>query len=41
MSAAPIHHAAINIFFTLTTVVVNFGMAFLLLAASDWAISHS
>lgn len=33
-----VRHAAINIFFTLTTVVVNFGMAFLLLAAADWAV---
>jgi sterol desaturase/sphingolipid hydroxylase (fatty acid hydroxylase superfamily) len=29
-------HALINIFFTLTTVVVNFSMAFILVKASDW-----
>lgn len=31
------HHAAINIFFTITTIVVNFAMAFLLLMAAEWA----
>lgn len=35
-----LHHAAINIFFTLTTVAVNFGMAFMLLGAADWAVAH-
>ena len=29
-------HALPNIFFTLTTVAVNFALAFLLLQASDW-----
>jgi len=29
-------HAVPNIFFTLTTVVINFALAFLLLATSDW-----
>lgn len=33
-------HAAINIFFTVTTVVINFLMAFMLLRASDWAVNH-
>jgi sterol desaturase/sphingolipid hydroxylase (fatty acid hydroxylase superfamily) len=33
-------HAGINIFFTLTTVAVNFGMAFLLLLAADWATAR-
>lgn len=33
-------HAAINIFFTLTTVVVNFSMAFVLVMASDWAVAN-
>jgi sterol desaturase/sphingolipid hydroxylase (fatty acid hydroxylase superfamily) len=33
-------HAGINIFFTLTTIVVNFFMAFILLRASDWAITN-
>jgi sterol desaturase/sphingolipid hydroxylase (fatty acid hydroxylase superfamily) len=30
-------HGAINIFFTLTTVVVNFALAFMLIGASEWA----
>ena len=29
-------HAIPNIFFTLTTIVINFGLAFLLLGTSDW-----
>jgi sterol desaturase/sphingolipid hydroxylase (fatty acid hydroxylase superfamily) len=33
-------HAGINIFFTLTTIIVNFFMAFILLRASDWAIAN-
>lgn len=33
-------HAAINIFFTVTTVVINFLMAFLLLRSSEWAVAH-
>ncbi|CAN5654719.1 sterol desaturase family protein [soil metagenome] len=35
-----LHHAGINIFFTLTTIVVNFLLAFVLLQTSDWAIHH-
>lgn len=35
-----VQHAAINIFFTLTTIVVNFVMAFLLLMTSDHAVTH-
>lgn len=35
-----LHHAGINIFFTLTTIVVNFLLAFILLQTSDWAIRH-
>lgn len=31
------HHAAINVFFTLTTIVVNFALAFLLLLAAEWS----
>lgn len=31
-------HAGINLFFTLTTIVVNFCMAFLLVRASAWAV---
>ncbi len=34
------HHAGINIFFTLTTIVVNFALAFILLQTSDWAVRH-
>jgi sterol desaturase/sphingolipid hydroxylase (fatty acid hydroxylase superfamily) len=34
-------HAIINIFFTLTTVVINFGMAFLLVASSDWVVANN
>lgn len=33
-------HAGLNIFFTLTTVVVNFALAFLLLLAADWATAR-
>ncbi len=32
------HHAGINIFFTLTTIVVNFILAFILLQVADWTI---
>ncbi len=35
-----IHHAGINIFFTFTTIVVNFVLAFILLQTSDWAVRH-
>jgi len=34
------HHAGINIFFTLTTIVVNFALAFILLMAADWATNN-
>lgn len=30
-------HAVVNLFFTATTIVVNFALAFLLMMASDWA----
>lgn len=33
-------HALVNFFFTGTTVVVNFALAFLLLLASEWAIAN-
>ncbi len=33
-------HAGINFFFTFTTIVVNFALAFLLVMASDWAVSQ-
>jgi len=34
-------HSGINIFFTLTTIVVNFVMAFLLFLAAEWVVSHN
>lgn len=33
-------HALVNFFFTFTTIVVNFALAFLLLRASEWAIAR-
>ena len=33
-------HAAINIFFTLTTVAVNFALAFILVKSSDWVVAN-
>jgi sterol desaturase/sphingolipid hydroxylase (fatty acid hydroxylase superfamily) len=41
----PIHysrwkHAGINIFFTLTTVIINFAFASLILLSSDWAVAN-
>ena len=33
-------HAVPNIFFTLTTVVINFALAFLLLKSSDWVAAN-
>jgi len=33
-------HAGINIFFTLTTIVINFLLAFILVKTSDWAVAH-
>lgn len=32
-------HAGINFFFTLTTIVVNFVLAFILVATSDWVVA--
>ncbi|HLN93997.1 MAG TPA: sterol desaturase family protein [Flavobacterium sp.] len=34
------HHAGINLFFTGTTILVNFVMAFLLLQTAEWATAH-
>lgn len=34
-------HAGPNIFFTLTTIIVNFVLAFILLKTSDWTIENS
>jgi sterol desaturase/sphingolipid hydroxylase (fatty acid hydroxylase superfamily) len=33
-------HAGINFFFTLTTILVNFPLAFILVKASTWAVAH-
>ncbi|HPJ09036.1 MAG TPA: sterol desaturase family protein [Flavobacterium sp.] len=33
-------HAGLNIFFTLTTIAVNFVLAFILLLAADWTMQH-
>jgi len=33
-------HAGINIFFTLTTIIVNFFLAFILVKSSDWAVAN-
>lgn len=33
-------HAGVNFFFTLTTIVVNFALAFILLRTSDWAVAN-
>jgi len=34
-------HSGINIFFTVTTVVVNFVMAFILFLATEWVVAHN
>ena len=47
-SAAPLvrfryakwQHAAVNFFFTATTIVVNFALAFILLRTSDWVVAN-
>ena len=33
-------HALVNLFFTVTTIVVNFLLAFVLLRGSEWAVAH-
>lgn len=33
-------HAGINVFFTLTTIIVNFMLAFVLIATSEWAVTN-
>jgi sterol desaturase/sphingolipid hydroxylase (fatty acid hydroxylase superfamily) len=35
-----VKHAGLNIFFTITTILVNFPLAFILVKASDWVITH-
>ncbi len=34
-------HAGLNLFFTFTTIIVNFCLAFLLVKASDWTLNHN
>jgi sterol desaturase/sphingolipid hydroxylase (fatty acid hydroxylase superfamily) len=34
-------HALPNFFFTLTTILINFSMAFLLLSTSDWTVNNN
>lgn len=34
-------HALPNLFFTLTTIVINFALAFLLLTTSDWVAANN
>jgi sterol desaturase/sphingolipid hydroxylase (fatty acid hydroxylase superfamily) len=34
------HHATINIFLTLTTIVINFLLAFVLLKTADWTVAN-
>lgn len=33
-------HAGVNFFFTLTTILVNFPLAFILVKSSNWAVDH-
>lgn len=35
-----VRHALVNLFFTFTTVLVNFALAFVLLYAADWAVAR-
>ena len=35
------NHALPNLFFTLTTIIINFILAFILLTASDWVVNNS
>lgn len=35
------NHAGLNIFFTLTTIVINFALAFILLKTADWTIENN
>ncbi len=35
-----IKHAGINIFFTITSIIVNFALAFILLKSADWAVQN-
>src|SRR6478752_973496 len=33
-------HAGVNIFFTVTTIIVNFAFAILIVLSSDWCVEH-
>lgn len=33
-------HASVNIFFTITTIIINFGFALVIVFASDWCLAH-
>ena len=33
-------HAIPNIFFTITTIIINFGLAFILLSSADWVVAN-
>ena len=35
------NHACINLFLTLTTIIINFSLAFILLKSSDWTIANN
>jgi sterol desaturase/sphingolipid hydroxylase (fatty acid hydroxylase superfamily) len=35
-----VKHASLNIFFTITTIIINFVMAFILLLTADFAVTH-
>ncbi len=34
-------HAGINIFFTITTIIINFVLAFILVKSADWAVANN
>src|SRR3984893_11683929 len=36
-----LQHAGLNLFFTLTTVIINFIFAFAIILASNWAVEHN
>ena len=36
-----LRHTALNVFFTITTILVNFSMAFLILWAADWVVASN
>ncbi len=36
-----VKHAGINIFFTITTILINFPLAFILVKSSDWAVENN